>query len=106
MNEPRWAELGHSAGQFDADLDRSTLELAGIPVMVKGPLTGAFGPGYVGWTPEGVRLYVPDGLLDEARAILHGSHDDGSDTPDDDFSDGDSSSDDDSSDDDSSDDVP
>jgi hypothetical protein len=86
MNEPRWAELGHYTRQFDADLDRSTLELAGIPVMVKGPLTGAFGPGYVGWTPEGVRLYVPDRLLEEARAILHGGHDEDSDPSDDDFS--------------------
>jgi hypothetical protein len=82
MNEPRWAELGHYASQFDADLDRSTLESAGIPVMVKGPLTGAFGPGYVGWTPEGVRLYVPAELLDDARAMLHGEleDDDGFDT--------------------------
>jgi hypothetical protein len=88
MNEPRWAELGHYASQFDADLDRSTLELAGIPVMVKGPLTGAFGPGYVGWTPEGVRLYVPDGALDDARAILHGEHDDDSDPADEGYADG------------------
>jgi hypothetical protein len=76
MNQPRWVELGHYSGQFDADLDRSTLELAGIPVMTKGSMTGAFGPGYVGWTPEGVRLFVPAELLDEARAIIHGEADD------------------------------
>jgi hypothetical protein len=76
LTDERWAEIGRYAGQFDADFHRSMLEAAGIPVLVKGPLTGAFGPGFVGWTPEGVTLFVPASALDEARALLIGEQQD------------------------------
>jgi hypothetical protein len=72
MTESGWVEIGHYSGQFDADLDREALEEAGITVMVKGSLTGAFGPGYVGWTPEGLRLFVPAESAAQARDILEG----------------------------------
>jgi hypothetical protein len=94
MKDPRWTEVGRYSGQFDADLDREALEAAGIPVMVKGSLTGAFGPGYVGWTPEGLRLFVPDELAGRARQLLGGAQggaddDDAGEYDDDEFDDDD-----------------
>jgi hypothetical protein len=68
--ESRWVEIANHATQIEADFDRVTLEEAGIPVLVKGPMTGAFGPGFAGATMYGVRLYVPAELVDEAREIL------------------------------------
>ena len=70
MAESRWVEVANYATQIEADFDRVTLEEAGIPVLVKGPLTGAFGPGFAGATMYGVRLFVPAELLEDARAVL------------------------------------
>jgi hypothetical protein len=73
MNDtPRWAELRRYSRFFDADLDRATLEEAGVPVLLKGALTGAFGPGFAGWSPGAIRLFVPAQALEEANAILTG----------------------------------
>jgi hypothetical protein len=67
---PRWVELGSYAGHFDADIDRALLESAGIPVLVKGSVTGLFGPGFSGPTAEGIRLFVPDDRLEDARRLI------------------------------------
>lgn len=85
MNEttPRWAELRRYSRFFDADLDRATLEEAGVPVLLKGALTGAFGPGFAGWSPGAIRLFVPAQALEDAHAILDGEYIEGDDEPDD-----------------------
>lgn len=70
MTDRRWAEIGRYASQVEADIHRGILEDAGIPVLEKGQLTGAFGPGFAGATMHGVRLFVPDDALDHARALI------------------------------------
>lgn len=70
MNEPTWVRLREYGGRFEADLDLATLDEAGIPVVVKGPATGIFGPGFAGATPLGVTVFVPEEALEAAREIL------------------------------------
>jgi hypothetical protein len=81
MADPRWVQLASYAGLVDADIDRAILEGAGILVLVKGPLTGAFGPGFAGATMHGVQLFVPDDALEHARTVLGAAGDE--DGPDD-----------------------
>jgi hypothetical protein len=68
MNE--WVAVKHYSALFEAEMDQHILEESGIPVMLKGPITGAFGPGYSGPTAQGVTLLVPDGHYDDARGLL------------------------------------
>jgi hypothetical protein len=58
------------ASGFEADIARAQLEGAEIPVISKGPEIGIFGPGFSGATARGVRLYVPEPLVEEARDLL------------------------------------
>ncbi|MGH7464946.1 MAG: DUF2007 domain-containing protein, partial [Longimicrobiales bacterium] len=53
-----------------AELDRQMLEQSGIPVLLKGPITGAFGPGFSGPTAQGVTLLVPADRYEAARDLL------------------------------------
>jgi hypothetical protein len=39
-------------------------------VLVKGPITGAFGPAFGGVTAEGVTVLVPVGQIDAARELI------------------------------------
>jgi hypothetical protein len=57
-------------GLGEADLDIGLLEGAGIPVLVKGPPTGIFGPGFAGPTADGVTVLVPEECLTAARQVL------------------------------------
>ncbi|HLU25050.1 MAG TPA: hypothetical protein VKZ58_05040 [Longimicrobiales bacterium] len=77
---PRWVQIGSYAAPWESDVDRATLESAGIPVLVKGPEVGIFGPGFAGATSRGVTLFVPSDRLDEARQIL-GLDEDGEGSP-------------------------
>lgn len=65
-----WKTVKEYAALFEAELDQQTLEQAGIPVMLKGPMTGAFGPGFSGPTAQGVTLLVPDDRHDEAIDLI------------------------------------
>lgn len=65
-----WVPLKHYATLIEAEMDQHMLEGYGIPVMRKGPLTGAFGPGFAGPTPQGVTLLVPTDRADEARELV------------------------------------
>jgi hypothetical protein len=68
--EPHWVQLREYAGRFEADLDIGLLEEAGIPVVVKGPATGIYGPGFAGPTAAGVRVFVREVDLVEAIQVL------------------------------------
>lgn len=70
MSSTGWVVLQEYAGKIDADLDQATLQEVGIPVMVKGAFIGAFGPGFAGATPFGIRLLVPAEDLEHARDVL------------------------------------
>lgn len=65
-----WVPVREYAALFQAELDQQMLEQAGIPVMLKGPITGAFGPGFSGPTSQGVTLLVPDDRSDAAVELL------------------------------------
>lgn len=65
-----WIQVKEYAAPFEAELDRQVLEQSGIPVLLKGPLTGAFGPGFSGATAHGVSLHVPDDQHQAAVELL------------------------------------
>jgi len=65
-----WKRIAEFGSQVEADVAVSRLEAAGIPVLVKGPETGIFGPGISGPTPLGVTVFVPADQLHRAREVL------------------------------------
>lgn len=65
-----WMVVKEYAALFEAELDQQMLEQSGIPAMLKGPMTGAFGPGFAGATAQGVSLSVPNDRYDEAVELL------------------------------------
>lgn len=70
---PHWALLRECATVFEAELLRSTLEEAEIPVFVQGQQPGIFGAGFQGAIVSGVQVLVPSTVLDEAREIIEDS---------------------------------
>jgi len=70
---PSWALLHECATVFEAEMLRSMLEDAEIPVLVQGQQPGIFGAGFQGSIVGGVQLLVPSTALEEAREIVKGS---------------------------------
>jgi hypothetical protein len=68
--ETEWVQLREYAGRIEADLDIGLLEGAGIPVLVKGPSAGIYGPGFAGPSAAGLRVYVRHEDLVEAIQLL------------------------------------
>ena len=70
--EPEKAVLLELAGDFAAygGLTCSMLESFGIPYLTKRSGQGQIGFLYGGFSPEGVKLYVPASRLEEARQLL------------------------------------
>ena len=73
MVEPQWVRLVECATGFEADLLRSALEEAEIPVLVRGRHAGIYGAGFQGMVMGGVELHVPLPELERAREILEDS---------------------------------
>lgn len=69
MNE-RWAKLTTVYTGLDADTLRATLELEGIPVLVRGYQVGMWGSGFQGPISEGADVMVPESTLERARDFL------------------------------------
>ncbi|MEN9507463.1 MAG: putative prokaryotic signal transducing protein [Gemmatimonadota bacterium] len=67
---PQWALLHECATVFEAEILRSLLEAAEIPVLVQGQQPGIFGAGFQGPIVGGVQLLVPSTALEEAREIV------------------------------------
>ncbi len=65
-----WVLLKEYSGRFEADLDLGLLEGLEIPVVVQGPPSGIFGPGFAGPTAVGVRVLVRQEDLDKARETV------------------------------------
>lgn len=70
MTEAGWVTLATYPAPIGAEMDKAILEEEGIPVLVKGPVTGIFGPGFAGPTSQGATLLVPAAWLDTARELL------------------------------------
>jgi hypothetical protein len=70
MNDSDWVVVGEYGSRIESDFYAEILEEAGIPVLTKGPITGAFGPGFGGATAAGVTLLVPKDQLEYARDLI------------------------------------
>ena len=66
----QWARLTTVYSGLEADTLKATLELEGIPVLVKGYQVGMWGSGFQGSISEGADVMVPESALDRAREIL------------------------------------
>lgn len=64
------AVLATFSSRLEAEAVGHALERFGIPWMVRADDVGMFGPGMVGWSPQGAALLVPEGRLEEARELL------------------------------------
>ena len=67
-----WVPIASYATGLDADMARSTLESANIPVLVRGNAPGIFGLAYQGNVAGGITLHVPTPEVSRARELLDG----------------------------------
>ncbi len=70
--EPEEAALLENAGDFAAfgGLTCSMLRSFGIPYLTRRSAQGQIGFLYGGFSPEGVKIYVPASRLEEAKELL------------------------------------
>ena len=66
----QWARLTTVYSGLEVDTVRATLELEGIPVLVRGYQVGMFGSGFQGPISEGAEILVPESALARARELL------------------------------------
>mgnify|MGYP001226052844 CR=1 FL=1 len=71
MTDSSWERLAEFGALYEADLIVQRLEAEGIPVFVRGPEVGIFGPGFSGASPLGVMVFVPKDRLERARDLLN-----------------------------------
>jgi hypothetical protein len=67
---PQWARLTTVYSGLAVDTIRATLELEGIPVLVRGHQVGMFGSGFQGPISEGAEILVPESALTRARELI------------------------------------
>lgn len=60
---------------LEADMIQSLLESYNIPSIRRLPGDGAFGQVILGMSGNGIELYVPQSMLEEAQALLEGEPD-------------------------------
>ena len=72
MKQPReqWALLTTVYSGLEVDTIRATLELEGIPALVRGYQVGMFGGGFQGPITEGAEILVPESALTRARDLF------------------------------------
>ena len=66
----QWVRLTTVYSGLAVDTVRATLELEGIPVLVRGYQVGMFGSGFQGPISEGAEILVPDSALEAARDLV------------------------------------
>lgn len=66
----QWALLTTVFTGLEADTVRATLELEGIPALVRGFAVGMFGAAYQGPINDGADILVPESALEHARELL------------------------------------
>ncbi|HEX3865674.1 MAG TPA: DUF2007 domain-containing protein [Gemmatimonadaceae bacterium] len=66
----QWAHLTTVYSGLDADTVRATLELDGIPTLVRGFGVGIFGGAFQGPINDGVEILVPETALERARELV------------------------------------
>ena len=72
MSQPReqWALLTTVYSGLEVDTIRATLELEGIPALVRGYQVGMFGAAFQGPITEGAKILVPESALSRARELI------------------------------------
>ena len=72
MRRPRqqWTRLTTVYSGLAVDTIRATLELEGIPALVRGYQIGLFGSAFQGPLSEGAEILVPESALERARELL------------------------------------
>ena len=66
----QWAHLTTVYSGLAVDTVRATLELEGIPVLVRGYQIGMFGIGFQGPISEGAEILVPESALERAQELV------------------------------------
>ena len=66
-----YTEVARFGSRLEAEAVGHALDQYDIPFMIQSGDTGMFGPGMVGWSPEGAALLVPEDRLDEVRELLN-----------------------------------
>ena len=66
-----YTEVARFGSRLEAEAVGHALDQYDIPFMVQSGDTGMFGPGMVGWSPEGATLLVPEDRLDEVKELLN-----------------------------------
>jgi len=66
----QWARLTTVYSGLAVDTVRATLELEGIPVLVRGYQVGMFGSGFQGPITEGAEILVPESAFERAQELV------------------------------------
>ena len=66
----QWAILTKVFTGLEVDTIRATLELEGIPALVRGFGLGIFGSGFQGPISNGAESLVPEDALERARDLM------------------------------------
>jgi Putative prokaryotic signal transducing protein len=66
----KWALLRTVYSGLEADTIRTTLEIEGIPVLVRGYQVGMWGSAFQGPISEGADVLVPESALERARELV------------------------------------
>ena len=66
-----YTEVARFGSRLEAEAIGHALDQYDIPFMIQSGDTGMFGPGMVGWSPEGATLLVPEDRLDEVKDLLN-----------------------------------
>ena len=65
-----WVKIATFATGLEADMARTAIEEAGIPVLVRGNQIGLFGAGFQGLHLGGIQLHVPASAAHAARDLI------------------------------------
>ena len=72
------AYLTHlSATDMEGQIVISMLESAGVPVVTQYPNNGSFGRVILGFSGTGIDLYVPEPMLEDAKALVEHQFEEG-----------------------------
>jgi len=66
----KWALLKTVYTGLEVDTIRTTLEVEGIPVLVRGYQVGMWGSAFQGSISEGADVLVPESALERARELI------------------------------------
>lgn len=68
--EPRLVEIARFPSRLEAESIGHALDQYGIDFVVRSDDVGIYGPGMMGWSPQGASLWVAADRADEVRELL------------------------------------